>query len=372
MWADLEDRGNGGQGSGSSPVRRLVMAIVILGAAMTSPGGVFKPARGEGPRPEPSPNSPEEPMAERPSLARAAAFLDDVSVAWTRRRKCGTCHTNYNYMLARPAIRGGNVSGMEEVRAFFEGRVTHWDDDEPEAHPRWDTEVVATAAALALNDARTTGRLRPLTRKALDRMWTLQRSDGAWDWLKCGWPPYEHDDYYGATFAALGVGSAPEGYSRTEPARRGLDRLRRYLRETPPPSLHHEAMRLWASLALDGLMTPAQREETVGRLLAVQCPDGGWSLPSLGDWSRRDGTPNPKDAPGDGFGTGFVVYVLREAGLPQDHPAIRRGVEWLKTHQRASGRWFTRSVNNDKAHYITHAGTGFAVLALRSCGVADD
>ena len=67
-------------------------------------------------------------------------------------------------------------------------------------------------------------------------MWTLQRPDGAWDWLNCGWPPYEYDEYYGALFAALGVGSAPDDYARTEAARRGLDRLRGYFRANPPPT----------------------------------------------------------------------------------------------------------------------------------------
>ena len=344
----------------------IVASVLLVGC------GMLGPARGQDQVREPAPNAPDEPVAERLSLARAAEFLDGVAVSWTRRRQCGTCHTNYNYLIARPALRVGGTAGMEEVRGFFEGRVAHWDDEAPGAQPRWDTEVVATAAALALNDARTTGRLHPLTRRSLDRMWTLQRPDGAWDWLKCGWPPYEHDDYYGAAFAAVGVGAAPEGYSRGESARRGLERLRGYLRATPPPSLHHEAMRLWAATRLDGLATPAEREQTVRRLLAAERPGGGWSLPALGDWSRRDGTPNDKDAPADGFGTGFVVYVLRQAGLPADHPAIRRGVDWLKSHQRASGRWFTRSVNHDKAHYITHAGTGFAVLALRACDVAED
>ncbi|HEX8203017.1 MAG TPA: prenyltransferase/squalene oxidase repeat-containing protein [Isosphaeraceae bacterium] len=317
---------------------------------------------------EPGPNAPDEPLAGRLSLDRAAAFLDTVALDWTRTRRCGTCHTNYNYLLARPAVPGGDRAAMDEVRAFFEGRVAGWDGDAPGARPRWDTEVVATAAALALNDAGTTGRLHPRTRQALDRMWTLQRADGAWNWLQCGWPPYEHDDYYGAAFAALGVGAAPEGYRDGASARRGLERLRRYLRETPPPSLHHEAMLLWAATTLDGLMTPAHNERTIAALLARQRPDGGWNLASLGDWRRRDGTPNDPSGPGDGFGTGFVVYVLRRAGLPADHPALRRGVAWLEAHQRASGRWFTRSLTNDRAHYITHAGTGFAVLALRACG----
>ena len=109
----------------------------------------------------------------------------------------------------------------------------------------------------------------------------------------------------------------------------------------------------------------------MSRLRALQRPDGGWNLPSLGNWKRRDGTPNDPQAPSDGYASGLAVFVLRQAGVPATDPAIRRGVAWLVSHQRASGRWFTRSVNNDKAHYITHAGTAFAVLALRACGVAD-
>ena len=320
----------------------------------------------EAPR-KPSPNSPDEPIARTYSPAKAAEFFDGVALSWTKERKCGACHTNYNYMLARPALDGPESKAMGEVRGFFEGRVAHWDDDAPKAKPSWDAEVVATAAALACNDSATTGRLHPSTRKALDRMWTLQRDDGAWDWLDCKLPPYEHDDYYGATFAAVGVGHAPDDYRDTEAARKGLDHLRRYFRETPPPSLHHRAMLLWASTRVDGLMTPDQQAETIRTLLALQRPDGGWNLPSLGDWKRRDGSPNDKDAPADGFGTGFVVYVLRQAGVPRDHEKVRAGVAWLKANQRESGRWFTRSVNHDRAHLIANAGTGFALLAIRAC-----
>ena len=130
-------------------------------------------------------------------------------------------------------------------------------------------------------------------------------------------------------------------------------------------------MLLWASTRLDGLITAERRTATIGRLRAIQRPDGGWSLPSLGSWKRRDGTPNDPEAASDGYATGVAVFVLRQAGIPATDPAIRRGVAWLLSHQRASGRWFTRSVNNDKAHYISHAGTAFAVLALQACGVAD-
>jgi squalene-hopene/tetraprenyl-beta-curcumene cyclase len=218
-------------------------------------------------------------------MARAAAFLDDVSLDWTRQHQCGTCHTNYPYLAARPSLKGPEAPAMAEVRRFFEDRVAHWDDENQEAKPRWDAEVVATATALAIHDAATTGRLHPLTRKALDRTWTLQKPAGGFDWLKCGWPPYEHDDYYGAVVAALGAGHAPDGYARTPAAREGLARLRAYLAATPPPDLHHATMLLWASTRLDGLITADRRDATISRLRAVQRPDGGWSLPPWGHGS---------------------------------------------------------------------------------------
>jgi squalene-hopene/tetraprenyl-beta-curcumene cyclase len=226
---------------------------------------------------------------------------------------------------------------------------------------------VATAVTLAFNDAQTTGKLHPRSRQALDRMWILQKPDGAWSWLKCGWPPYEHDDYFGAVFAAIGVGFAPDGYAQAPQAQSGVTKLRRYLKDTPPPDLHHQTMLLWASTRLDGLMGSDQKQATIKKLLALQRTDGGWCLPSLGEWKRRDDKPNDPAAPSDGYATGLVIYVLRQAGIPAKDAQIQRGLAWLADNQRVSGRWFTRSLNNDRFHYITHAGTGFALMALSAC-----
>jgi squalene-hopene/tetraprenyl-beta-curcumene cyclase len=198
----------------------------------------------------------------------------------------------------------------------------------------------------------------------------LQQANGAWNWIKCDWPPMEHDDYFGATYAAVGVGTAPEGYAKAASAQEGLAKLRKYLKDTPPPDLHHKTMLLWASTKLDGLMTQTERDATVKELLALQRSDGGWALPTLGDWKRRDGTTNDKEAASDGYATGLVVYVLRQAGLPAGDAKVQRGVKWLQSNQRVSGRWYTRSLNNDKAHYITNAGTSYAVLALKACDAA--
>jgi squalene-hopene/tetraprenyl-beta-curcumene cyclase len=270
--------------------------------------------------------------------------------------------------MARPLLKETSLAVHDEVRKFFEDRVAHWDDDAKQAKPRSDTEVAATACVLAFNDAQTTGTLHPLTRRALDKMWTLQLKNGAWDWLKCRWPPFEHDDYFGAVFVAVGVGSAPGDYAHSASAKEGLAKLRVYLQRTSAPNLHHKSWLMWASAKLDGLMTDEERAQTIAELLALQRHDGGWSLPSLGYWQGKD----PKlvidpNAPSDGYGTGFVVYALRQVGLPADHQAIQKGVKWLRANQRESGRWFVRSLNTDKFHYLTNAGTSFAVLALKAC-----
>jgi squalene-hopene/tetraprenyl-beta-curcumene cyclase len=308
-------------------------------------------------------SAPDEPFAKDYSPARSAAFLDAMGVSWTRQHHCGSCHSNYPYLMARPALKGGDPAPLREVRKFFEDRAAHWDT----AKPRWPAEVVATAATLAINDARTTGKLHPLTRQALDRMWTLQRPDGTWNWLKCNWAPFEFDDYYGAVFAAVGVGYAGKDYPSTAPARAGLEKLRGYLHKTAAPALHHKVWLLWASRRAEGLMSEADRQATIKELRALQRPDGGWNLPSLGPWKRRNGKPNDPKAPSDGYATGLVVFALREAGVPAQDPQLRRAVAWLKANQRISGRWFTRSLNDDHDHYIAHAGTAFAVLALEAC-----
>ena len=311
---------------------------------------------------DPGPNQRDEPLASEFSLAKATSFLDSAALQWQKDRQCFACHTNYAHLYARPSLsETDNVA--KEVRQFAEDLITRrW----VETGPRWDAEIVATGAALAFNDAATTGKLHPLTRQALDRMWSVQREDGGFTWIKCNWPPMESDDHYGITLAALAVGIAPDDYAKTEKAQQGMAKLRAYLKQNPGTMLHHRAMVLWAATAVEGLLTDPEKQQIVDELLALQKPDGGWGLATLGDWKRANQDPQDLES-SDGYGTGFVVYVLRRSGIPADDPRIQRGVSWLKTHQRESGRWFTRSLFKDSKHYITHAGTAFAVMALREC-----
>ena len=213
--------------------------------------------------PQPKPTKPDEATVKTWSTAKAAEYLDGVGVNWTRDRQCVTCHTNMPYLFARPLLKDAPDAGWKEVRKFLEDDVTSWSNG---GKPKGDAYVVATAAALAVSDARTTGKLHPATKDALDRMWTVQRKAGDWNWLKCEWPPLEHDDYYGAVLAAVAVAEAPGKYAETDQAKAGIKSLQAYFAKTPSPDLHHSAWLLWAAAKVDGLMAAGQKKGAVADL----------------------------------------------------------------------------------------------------------
>ena len=311
----------------------------------------------------------DEPVRESFSAEGAARYLDRASLAWQKRRNCASCHTNMAYLMARPALRSV-LKDSGEVRALFERYyLERWEKGKQSPKLAYNPVVVGTA--LAFHDAQTSGELADTTRQTLDMMWTTQRDDGGWAWAKCGWAPMEVDDHFGVTLAALAVGIAPGDYAESDAAKAGMEKVRRYLGNNRAHSLHHRIMLAWASLRVDGLMAEPERKEILEELLSKQLPDGGWATPAfLIDWEaykRKDDKPHdPHTA--DAYGTGLAMVVAREMGIPAGHERIQKGIAWLKSNQRQSGKWFTRSPAKDSRHYITNTGTAYAVLALQACG----
>jgi squalene-hopene/tetraprenyl-beta-curcumene cyclase len=295
---------------------------------------------------------------ERLSCSKAAAYLD--AGAHAHENNCFACHATYAYLAARPAL-AATASAIRETRQALERAAAKL------VAEKLGPEDKSNRVALAQDDAAGGGKLQPLTRQTLDRIWDVQREDGGWNWIKAGEPPSRLDDHFGVTTAAIGVALAPDGYAGTPLARRGLDGIRRYLRAHPPATMHQRAMLLLASARVDGLMGPQQARQTADELLSLQRPDGGWAMAGLGDWKRPDGRPLDR-ADSDGYGTGLAVYVLRRGGGISAHdPRLQKGLVWLKTHQRASGCWFTPSPHkNDEIS--SFEGTVCAIRALNACG----
>ncbi len=316
-------------------------------------------------------------------IERAARFIDTVAMKWGPKHGCVTCHTNGHYLMVPPQIFSKRAA-PKEVRNFAEDWINSWD-----VIGIPDTEiVVAPAAFLAINNMQMDGALRPATIKALDEAWAQQSVEGHWaNWVKCNWPPFEQDDHYGVTLVTVAMGMAPETYTSVEPARTGIQRLRNYLANNEPEEVHHRAMMLWVARYHDGLISDAEREQWIAELLSLQKASGGWASGDLGRWRQRapeSGFIEDLDDPlidekyppvmiapnGDGYGTGFVLFALMQAGLPPSDPRIQRGIDWLKANQQADGKWFTNSLRNEvgTSNFLTHAGTTFALKALAEAG----
>jgi squalene-hopene/tetraprenyl-beta-curcumene cyclase len=344
---------------------------------------------------EPPPElEPDEPYAASFSLENAARYLDSAALTWQKSRACTACHTMMPYLMARPALNA-ILPQSGEVRTFFDEIASGRREPMPGYHNSDVAGAVAigVASAMAIND-RATGALLPLTRKALDKMWTLQRPGGDWEWPFRDTPPLKVNEHYGVTLAAVGAGMAPGDYTKTAAARTGLEAIRKYLGTHRAATLHQKAMTLWASVYVDRFLSESESAEILAVLMAAQRPDGGWSMASLVDntedpaikASARAAKVRAEAGYGtdflaylgpdrvyksslesDGYATGFAIYVARQAGVLSTDPRLKHGVRWLKTHQREGGQWFTHSQGPHNQHLISNAGTAYAILALEAC-----
>lgn len=310
-------------------------------------------------------NDPGEPIAEAYSFERAVSFLDHSSADWAQARGCVTCHTNGVSMLARAALGPSEPlsASMDFARGYLDRYLV--DDEAPSGQHGAIEGLVATTAFLAIAEARLGQPPSAAVERGFDHLWAKQAPSGVWtDWLKCNWPPYESDDHFGPTLVAIAAGGLPDAQFETPAARRGLERLRTYLRDAPAANLHQRAMLLWASTRLDGVLTAEGRASIIDELTGAQLAGGGWPMAALADASWTHDSGAPQDPAAGAYATALAVVVLDAAGA--EPAAADAGRAWLRAHQRASGRWFNRSPRRDRHHYLSHAASALAVMALRA------
>lgn len=346
----------------------------------------------------------------------AAEYLDQREVTWMgwpgaardHETFCISCHTVMPYVLARPTLRAvlAEQSPSDDERKILADvikRVRLWNEVGPyytdsgygngkPAESRG-TESVLNALILAANDAQG-GKLSEVTLAAFNNMWALQRTageaKGSWAWLQFGMEPWEAKDsqYYGAAIAAIAVGIAPENYRSRPEIQEKLGLLRDYLnRESQGQSTMNRVVLLWASTKLPGILDKEQRQSIVREIKDRQRSDGGWELSSdawPGGWNlhsmvrrrlRADWTRQSTDS--DGYATGFITFVLQEAGTTSQDPTVKGGLAWLERNQNAEdGSWpsssltLRRNPSSNVGHFMRDAATAYAVLALSSKGVA--
>jgi squalene-hopene/tetraprenyl-beta-curcumene cyclase len=333
----------------------------------------------------------------------AAKYLDrraDWWLGWSGSARgqgtaCISCHTTLPFALARAALRehlNETTPGAAEKRLLdgVNKRVERWAEISG-SNSRKDpflpfysgdrkasalgTEAVVNALVL-VNQGRANKGLSVPARKALGHLWEQQQANGAWLWLDFGLNPWEKDGaFYGASLAALAVGTAGKDCQADPGVAAKVAALKKYLREKAPGQpLHHRAVSLWASSRLPGILTEQERKSLVEALLTAQEADGGWSLAKLGKTASGQGGWSahgvyPKGEVSDGYATGLVVLALRSAGVAADNPKLEKGLSWLGSRQK-DGTWPAsylnkqRNAQTDTGKFMRDAATAFAVLAL--------
>ena len=347
------------------------------------------------------PDQPATTVASSWDQKAAAAYLDQRAGWWMEWPKaardhetfCVSCHTAVPYALARPTLRkaiGEEAPSVNERRLLdnVTKRVRLWKEVAPfysdadrgvyKTVESRGTESVLNALILASHDAQS-GQLSDDTRAALENMWAEQQTTGdrkgAWLWLRFVNEPWEADDsdYYGATLAAVAVGTAPGNYRGRPEIQNHFKMLREYLnRQCAAQTTINRVVLLWASAKVPGLLDPERQKAIVNEILGKQQADGGWSLSSLsGNWKRNDGTP--QEVKSDGYATGLITFALQRAGLPAENAQRKSALAWLTANQnKAEGFWVAYSLNKNVEHHMTpstalfmnDAATAYAVLAL--------
>lgn len=312
----------------------------------------------------------------------AAEYLDGRQkewFAWPKSKSTGgpciSCHTSTSYLMARPALR--QRLGAAERTSFETGlmdamRVRLEKGKEPKSAQALGVEAIHASLFLAREDSR--GAMSEQTRQAFDRLWRLQaregKDKGSWNWFSLNVDPWEMPEsrFYGATLAAMAVGSTPVNY-RAE-VREQVSELVDYLRrEQAGQPLHNRVMLLWASVKLPELLSKAERRSLLTEIGRQQQTDGGWTMASLGPFKAHDDAPEAVGS--NAYATALVSFVLRRTGVKASTPAVWKSLEWLRANQdRERGYWAASSMNHKyeansmMEGFMRDAATAFAVMAL--------
>jgi hypothetical protein len=304
------------------------------------------------------------------TASKAAAYLDLRS--HNIEKGCYACHSSGAYMAARPLI-DPQASGVMETRVLMQRFAADFTAKPPmdkKNAPVSRAERILTAVEMARHDAVSTGKLQPMTRKALDHVWAFQLDDGSFAWVPFKEAPSAIDHHWGVTLVALGAAAAPDGYAQTEPAKSGIEKLRGWFKANTPKDLHERGLTVIADWAVGGILTKEQREEHIAAFFAKQLPTHGWSTGTLSvhpDWKRPDGQPLDVTR-SDGYATAFAVYALTRADVPADDARLKKAIDWLMNSQRETGGYYTFSPRK-KDILASYQATGMAIQALSAVGV---
>ncbi|MCX6906700.1 MAG: hypothetical protein NTY01_01515 [Verrucomicrobia bacterium] len=355
------------------------------------------------PAPKPTPKPPWQydsgdirisiPTADEPKVKRfgaesiraAAKYLDDGALAWTRTKSCVACHTTGAYMLDRPMLTKQLGKPSEEVLTAFSASIQ---DKLPKTEEKAGVtyyslteRAVWRAAGLVQWDKHVTGKTSGHADRALRSMLLqLSSHDGFYmsDQVEI---PYQTTDFELSLHAARAIVEAPGWLTNLKDADllQRIERLKTFLREVKPRHNYDRAVRIGLAAFMPEVVSKEDHAADLAMLWSKQHADGGWSTRDMSatrNWSAHmsdiaikliEGLPDAAKPGSDAYMTALAICLLRESGVPASDTRLKRGIAWLKSEQRISGRWWMHSLYRGNYHFTTYIATAKAMQALALC-----
>ena len=315
----------------------------------------------------------------------ALKYLDDGALAWTRERKCVACHSTGVYLAERTQLTSRFGPPKQEVRDGFANSV-------PEAAPvatekngvKVYPDVIFSiwrTLGLAQWDRFVTNKLSIDTEKSLKDMFARQSEDGLWTTSTKVEIPYITTDFELGLEALRATLSVPGWLQslKDEKLLKQVDLLKSALKKYQPRNDYERIQKLQLHNLIPDLVTTPEVETALTLLIKHQKPDGGWSTRTMSSASRLgenitpenikliESEPDAADPSSDAYMTAYAIVTMREHGIPASDIRIQKGLDWLKKSQRASGRWWMKSLYKTTQHYITYIATAQVLRAFVLC-----
>ncbi|GEP40738.1 prenyltransferase/squalene oxidase repeat-containing protein [Brevifollis gellanilyticus] len=278
---------------------------------------------------------------------RSLPFIKEKGLAWIEDRQCASCHQIPSMLWSlNSAVRAGLDEG-KETREWtpWAADWKHWNQTgEKDGVDKVSSFNVETMAWLLLGrDAASPAPAWTTDFRA--QILKNQQADGSWKaqgQLPLGKRPTREINEVTTMWTLLAL----QSYADQEMPADVLRKAEEYLAKAVlGQSTEWHAVRLLLKRG-----DAALREA----LLKLQHEDGGWG------WLAQE--------PSDAFGTGMALYVLAHDGLPADHAARTKAVQFLQNTQKPNGSWAvpsTRARDKNKVNNTaTYWGTAWAVIGL--------
>lgn len=312
------------------------------------------------------------PQQVQQAVERAIPYLETESAAWLSSRKCAACHhaplvlwalseaERHGYVIDKEFVANTTESMLGTKEKLLSTKIFPNPADPPDPRPQGrglNMGLPFLAVAAQSLPSLTDGQKQSL-KLISEEIVKKQQPDGSWEFFATlRRPPINETQTTDAAWIVMAL-AGTTGPDAPESQRAALSKAIAWLDSAKLADIHQEKVLNLLIAARSG-KTREQMQPKLDELLALQRADGGWSQTVPG-WKS------------DAFATGQTLYVLSLAGYAAEHPAVKRGINFLVATQAPDGSWpmLSRSTPNGEPGSsklltpITCAAGSWATLGL--------